>query len=113
MIWKALAFVAIACSVTICVRCQEAAKENVNRLIESHFSVVSECGVGESCVRFCCKNESSCSDPDFFDLRSVEMARDLDSNYKIIKGLPPCAERDEVFHFEEEWKFSRVRIVSQ
>lgn len=111
VIWRALTLFAVACLATLCVRCQDAAEENVNQLIEGRLSVVTECAAGESCVRFCCKNESSCADPDFFDLSGMAEAKDLDSNFKIIRGLPPCAERDEVFHLENEWKFFRVRKV--
>lgn len=106
VISRALTFFTVACLAVVCVKCQEL--ENDSQLIKKLFSVVSECAHGESCVRFCCKNESSCADPGFFDLSRLEEAKDLDSNYKIIKGMPPCAEIDDVYPHDSEWKFSRV-----
>lgn len=108
VIWRAFA---VACLTVVCVKCQDEVEEINNKFIGRNLSFASECAPGESCVRFCCKNESSCEDPNFFDLSGFEEAKNLDSNFKILKGDPPCAEINELFHHDSEWQFSRVRKV--
>jgi hypothetical protein len=62
------------------------------------------CGTNETCVRFCCGNKSLCLD-EHFDLSSVNAARNLDTNIKILRNRPNCSlfEEDEEF----PWEFLR------
>lgn len=50
--------------------------------------IVEKCGINESCVRFCCTNESFCSKNEHFDLSDVPEAKNLSQNFKVLKGKP-------------------------
>lgn len=70
------------------------------------YSIVKQCGVGESCIRFCCMNTTNCEKEENFDLSFDPKAKNLSSSYKIIEGEPNCKDR-----FEETsyWEFLEVK----
>lgn len=76
-------------------------------------SVVEKCGAGQVCVRFCCKNETLCLN---FDLSSIEQAKNMSDDYKVIQGKP-CdnmyLETDEIWSFTAVSEFFTVRIILQ
>lgn len=72
----------------------------------SKYHFASECGENEPCVRFCCDNVTACSDHHYFDLSSWPEAQNLQQNYTVVKGRPPCemyAEEDHV-----SWELLKV-----
>lgn len=73
------------------------------------YEEVSEedCPENDSCVRFCCLNDTRCSQPNHFDLSLLPEATNLNPKYKIMKGIPYCGPM-----FVEDkikWEFSPVK----
>lgn len=66
-----------------------------------------DCPANDACVRFCCKNDSLCSQPNYFNLSLLPQAAKLGSSYKIIKRDLDCGPYVED---QYEWEFLSVRI---
>lgn len=80
--------------------------ERYDELIDHHFNpdIVKTCEINEVCVRFCCKNQTLCSEGEFFDLKHFSAAQNLSSEFKVLKGKPNC----DNFTLAIEWVFLEV-----
>lgn len=76
-----------------------------NKVTVKNHDVVESCSKNESCVRFCCDEDSSCTENDNFDLKSLKEAENLDLNYKVLIGRPDCEMFIEDF---TKWEFLKV-----
>ncbi|KAG5667460.1 hypothetical protein PVAND_015440 [Polypedilum vanderplanki] len=63
------------------------------------------CNENESCVRFCCHNKV-CDNDEKLRKREIKYSKNLDKNFKIIKGFP-C----EIVHTHKEWSFLKNGIL--
>ena len=115
MVWilkAVLNLIVLSCAIIFCESSQsttEIVEEKVSKVTESKHKIVSECGAEETCVRFCCSNETACSDENFFDLSSLTQAKDLNKDYKILKGFISSRCKESHFTAEHnEWMFNKV-----
>lgn len=67
---------------------------------------IEVCGEDEVCVRLCCDNVTLCNGFTFDDIRNLEQASDLDSDFRIIKG-EPCN-----FHYDTEARWYLLKVGS-
>lgn len=82
----------------------------------AQYEEVSEedCPENDSCVRFCCLNDTRCSNQNYFHLSMIPEASKLNPKYKILKGTPDCGPmfvEDEI-----KWEFlpvKRFKIISK
>lgn len=66
-----------------------------------------ECGVNETCVRFCCSKESDCLSEEYFNISSIKEAKFLSTPFKVLKGRPKCSG---MYVETEPWMFTQVKI---
>lgn len=67
--------------------------------------LVDKCGVGETCVRFCCADAEFCSDENVFNLSSLQEARNIGEDYRIFEHRLDC--EDWIIE-EDQWMFLPV-----
>lgn len=67
---------------------------------------IEHCGENEACVRLCCENETICNELTFDDIRNLEEANNLSSEFRIIKG-EPCKE-----HYDTEAKWYLLEVCA-
>lgn len=66
---------------------------------------VEECGVNETCVRFCCSIESNCISQEYFNLRNLPQAQFLNYKFKALRGKPNCSD---MYVEKESWMLLQV-----
>lgn len=69
-----------------------------------------DCPGDDSCVRFCCHNDSLCSQPSYFNLSLLPEAAKLNPKYKIMKRKPDCGPM--FLEDSLKWEFLPVRKIS-
>lgn len=67
--------------------------------------VVGTCAVNETCVRFCCSFEETCSNKEQFDISNLTEAKNLTTPFKVLKGRPNCGD---VYEETNAWEFLKV-----
>lgn len=77
---------------------------NYSEIVKNHI-VAQHCRDNETCVRFCCDKDSNCTTSDNFELKSLEIAKNLDSKYKVLIGWPNC---DMYQENGTKWEFFEV-----
>ena len=85
---------------------------NIQEKIGSEPKVVSQCNLNESCVRFCCVNETACASSSYFDLSALKQAAKLKETFWVLKGSPIC---DDQFYEADNinWAFNKVRNIKK
>lgn len=94
--------------IVLCCVCSLTSAIDYSKIIENH-RVVEKCVESETCVRFCCDNESLCKNPDHFELKSLSEAVNLNSNYTVIIGRQECEMYIAQDH--DKWEFFKVYIT--
>lgn len=104
-----LLIVIVNVSITSAVRDEKFQLELIKTDSESNkinFTIVDKCEKNETCVRFCCGNQTACLNEEIFDLSEVNEAKSLSSSYKVLKGRPGCGD---MYVEEGPWDFTQVR----
>jgi hypothetical protein len=66
------------------------------------------CEENEVCVRLCCNNETTCDDFTMDDIRNLDQAKNLSSDFRLIKE-EPCKEH---YDSDARWHFLKVCFLS-
>lgn len=80
----------------------------IYRVYVNEIKPAEICEDGEKCVRFCCFDEKSCNDDEYFKIHGIlqNHTEDLSQEFKILKGLE-CEFTEAV----ASWKFLEVFFV--
>lgn len=79
---------------------------NLAELSNGTFRAIfaTSCPEDRACVRFCCDRNSSCDDPQSFDVSSRPEARKLSTDYVVVTGKT-C---EIMYEGEPIWEFEEV-----
>lgn len=66
---------------------------------------IERCNIDETCVRFCCANETACENDSHFDVSDWAHALELKKDFRVIRGKP-CKEG---YTGDAPWSFLAVK----
>lgn len=79
----------------------------VQAVIDREFKFATECEVGASCVRFCCK---MCKLENIAEFSSSAKAENLTQKLIVLSGSPKCAQDETFFDNSDPWNFKPVKV---
>lgn len=105
----------LSLTILIVVQCRNITIDSINInatnvehvVIEREFKLATECEVGASCVRFCCK---SCKHENISEFSSSAKAENLTQKLIILSGSPKCEAKESPFGNSDPWNFKPVKV---
>lgn len=103
----------LSLAILIVVQCQNITIDSINAtngvqvVIEREFKLATECEVGASCVRFCCK---SCKHENISEFSSSAIAENLTQKLIVLSGSPKCEVKETLFGNKDPWNFKPVKV---